>query len=75
VRAGQALCPVVVLVVVFMAVCLAATVYRLRRGGPGPAVNYVPRAFRQSLDRRYERRGWQLPYDAEGIRNPDRSQL
>jgi hypothetical protein len=62
-------------VLVFMALCLAASVYRLRRGGPGPAVNYVPRPWRQSLNRRYERKGWQQPFDADGNRNPDRTQL
>ena len=29
-------------VVAFMVVCVALSVYRMRRNGPGPAVNYVP---------------------------------
>jgi hypothetical protein len=60
---------------VFLALGFVASMYRLRRGGPGPAVNYVPRPWRQALNARYARKGWQQPYDANGNRNPDRTQL
>jgi hypothetical protein len=62
-------------VVAFMVVCVALSVYRMRRNGPGPAVNYVPRALRPRFNAYYRRNGWQEPFDAEGNRNPYRDQV
>ena len=51
------------------------SLYPLRRGGPGPAVNGVPRRMRGRLNESFEKAGWQKPYQEDGERNPDRSQL
>lgn len=59
----------------FMVSVLAITVFRLRRGGPGPAVNWVPRSLRGRVNRRYEARGWQKPFNDDGSRNEDRGQI
>jgi hypothetical protein len=59
-------------VIAFMAVVLVITMIRLRRGGPGPQVNWIPRALRPRTNRFFTGRGWQAPYDAEGNRNPQR---
>lgn len=64
-----------IVVIVFMAVVMLISLSRLRSGGPGPGVNWVPRSMRGKLNRAYEKRGWQKPYDADGNRNPDRGQL
>ncbi len=63
------------IVIAFMVVCFMLSIYRMRRNGPGPAVNYVPKAFRPRLNAYYRRNGWQEPFDAEGNRNPDRGQV
>lgn len=65
----------VYVVVVFMVVVAVLSVFRMRRGGPGPAVDYVPRALRGRLNSAYRREGWQKPFDEHGNRSPDRSQL
>ena len=62
-------------VLVAMAFIFAAAIYRNRRGGPGPGVRWVPRSMRQRVNQRYARKGWQLPYDAQGNRNPARTEL
>jgi hypothetical protein len=64
-----------IVVVAFMAVCLGLTVYRQRRGGPGPQTDHVPRALRPRVNAYYRSRGWQEPYDANGDRDPDRSEF
>lgn len=56
----------------FFGVCFAISVYRLRRNGPGPAVNYIPKAFRPRMNALYRRNGWQEPFDEDGDRNPFR---
>jgi hypothetical protein len=61
------------LVLAFMAFVLALTIYRLRSGGPGPAVNWLPRSLRSRTNKVYDKHGWQQPYDEDGIRNTDRS--
>ncbi|WIB62119.1 hypothetical protein DEJ13_17760 (plasmid) [Curtobacterium sp. MCLR17_007] len=63
------------LVAVFVVIVLIITIYRLRRGGPGPTVNWVPRRLRGRVNRGFGEQGWQKPYDDEGNRNPDRGQL
>lgn len=54
------------------AVLFVLSFYRLRRGGPGPAVNWIPRRFRQRLNRTYAEHGWQEPFDSAGNRRTDR---
>jgi hypothetical protein len=63
------------IIIAFIVVCAVVSFIRLRQGGPGPAVNYVPRAFRGRLNSTYERAGWQRPFDDEGNRSRDRSQI
>lgn len=69
--------PILVIGVVALIVVIVLTVsiYRLRRGGPGPAVNWVPRGLRGRVNRNFDEHGWQKPYDDDGNRNPDRKQL
>jgi len=62
-------------VIAFMVVVLVISVIRLRRGGPGPAVNYVPRMLRPRVNAYYRSRGWQEPFDVDGERNPMRGQI
>ncbi len=64
-----------VIVAVLLAVGVVISIVRLRRGGPGPAVNWIPRSLRPNLNRYYTRRGWQTPFDQDGNRNPDRTQV
>jgi hypothetical protein len=63
------------IVVAFVVVGFVLSLVRLRRGGPGPAVNYVPPGLRPRLNSLYRRMGWQAPYDERGDRRPDRSGL
>jgi len=63
------------IVIAFIVVLAAISIFRMRRGGPGPAVNYVPRGMRGRLNSAYRRKGWQEPFDHEGNRSSDRSQL
>lgn len=60
---------------VFIVVVLGISIYRLRRGGPGPQVNWVPRSLRNRVNEHFEKQGWQKPYDDNGDRNPGRDQL
>lgn len=64
-----------VVIGIFMAFCFIMAMLRLRRGGPGPAVNYVPKALRPTVNAYYRDRGWQEPFDVDGNRNPLRDQL
>ena len=59
-------------VIGIMVVAFLLSIYRLRPGGPGPGVNWVPRRFRRTMNSAYEAQGWQTPYDAEGNRSKDR---
>ena len=63
------------IVIAFMVVVAVISFVRLRRGGPGPAVNYVPPALRGRLNSAYQRAGWQQPFDEHGNRSPDRSAI
>jgi hypothetical protein len=54
---------------------LVVTAIRLRRGGPGPAVNYVPRVRRPRVNAYYRSRDWQEPFDVDGNRNPMRDKI
>lgn len=51
------------------------TFWRLRRGGPGPAMNWIPRSMRAKANEQYDKHGWQEPFDDDGNRNPDRPSL
>jgi hypothetical protein len=59
----------------FVAIALTLSMRRMRRGGPGPAVNYVPPPLRGAVNSYYRQRGWQEPFDANGDRNPDRDRI
>jgi hypothetical protein len=61
--------------IAFFVVVGIVVVFQRRRGGPGPQVNYVPKALRPMVNARYRSRGWQEPFDADGNRNPDRGRL
>lgn len=41
----------------------------------GPSALSAARRMRGSLNARYERAGWQEPFEEDGERNPDRSQV
>jgi hypothetical protein len=56
----------------FMVVVVAISFYRLRRGGPGPAMNWIPRSMRPKANNMYEKHGWQAPFDGDGNRSPER---
>ena len=64
-----------VVIIVAVVVVAAVSFVRLRPGGPGPAVNWVPRSMRGRMNSSYEKRGWQKPFDADGNRNPDRDPI
>jgi len=64
-----------VVIAVLLVIGVAVSIARLRRGGPGPAVNWIPRSLRPNLNRHYAKRGWQKPFDHDGNRNPDRTQV
>lgn len=64
-----------VLFVVLVVLFVVTTAVRMRRGGPGPAVQWVPRVLRPRLNEHFRRRGWQPPYDEHGNRNPDRDAI
>jgi hypothetical protein len=55
-------------IVPFLIVVALISLARLRGGGRGPAVNWVPRRMRGAVNRQYRRSGWQEPYDASGNR-------
>jgi hypothetical protein len=48
------------------------TLVRLRPGGPGLAVAWVPKSLRPRLNGFYRRHGWPEPYDDNGDRAPGR---
>jgi hypothetical protein len=61
----------VLMYIVIALVLLGAVIslYRLRQGGPGPAVQgWVPRRLRGRMNSAYRRAGWQEPYDDQGNR-------
>lgn len=62
-------------VVILLAIGFGLSLRRLRKGGPGPAVNWVPRKMRAGLKETYRDKGWQEPFDEDGNRNPDRKPL
>lgn len=64
-----------VVIAVVVVIGVAVSIVRLRRGGPGPAVNWIPRSLRPNLNRYYAKRGWRAPFDQDGNRNPDRTQV
>jgi hypothetical protein len=64
-----------VVIGLFMAFCIIMALLQLRRGGPGPAVNYIPKGLRPSVNAYYRNHGWQEPFDADGNRNPMRDQV
>jgi len=45
------------------AVVLVVTVVRLRKGGPGPSVGWLPKFLSPWANRLFERRRWPVPYD------------
>jgi hypothetical protein len=51
---------------IFMAFCFIMSIVRLRREGPGPAVNYVPKALRPTVNAYYRSCGWQEPLTWRG---------
>jgi hypothetical protein len=54
-------------VVLFAAVLvLVAIVSLVRFARRGPAVRWIPRPWRESVNRYYERHGWPLRNDADG---------
>lgn len=65
----------IVVIVIFMVIVAVITVFRLRRGGPGPQVNWIPRSLRGRVNDDFEKNGWQKPYDEDGNRNPDRDKI
>jgi len=44
---------------------IATVIVRTRRGGPGPAVYWIPRRFRPAINRFWRKRGWPLPFDEQ----------
>ena len=58
--------------VVAVALVVIVAAVRMRRGGPGPAVNWVPKKFRGSLNSVYRKRGWTAPYDDNGEKTSTR---
>jgi hypothetical protein len=66
----------VVWVVMAAVVVLAVlSLSRFRPGGPGPAVQWVPRSLRPRLNQYYNAKGWTAPFTEEGERNPERRVL
>jgi hypothetical protein len=63
---------IVYIIPVFVILVAVIGALRMRRGGPGPGVNYVPRRFRGRLNTAYRNAGWQEPYDADGNRDSNR---
>jgi len=73
-RSSTPLYLLIPLLIVF-AVGTFLSLYRLRRGGPGLEVGWIPRCLRGRVNAFSKKHGWQLPYDESGNRNPDRSRL
>jgi hypothetical protein len=69
----------IVLIVVFIVIAVVlvggVSFLRMRRGGPGPAVNWVPRSMRGRVNKSYEQHGWQQPFDGDGDRNQNRDEI
>ncbi len=64
--------PAVLVIVLGVALVGVTTVRRLRPGGPGLAVAWVPRSMRPRLNQFHQRHGWQQPFDDNGDRVPGR---
>lgn len=62
-------------ILILLVIGWTLSIYRLRRGGPGFAVGWVPRPLRGKLNAWSKKRGWQEPYDESGNRNPNRTRL
>ncbi|MGI5325022.1 hypothetical protein [Actinomadura nitritigenes] len=57
---------------VFCLTILIISFHRMRTGGPGPAVNWVPPRLRGRVNAYYRAKGWQEPYDANGRKKKSR---
>jgi hypothetical protein len=55
-----------IVLVVFLVVGFAVSLWRVRKRGPG--VRYVPRRYRQRVNAWYRGHGWDEPFDEEGNR-------
>jgi hypothetical protein len=62
-----------VIIGVVAVVGLTLSFRRMRRGGPGPQVNWIPRAMRGRVNESYRKHGWDEPYDADGNRKDGRA--
>lgn len=68
--------PIAIIVfIVFAVFAVGVILFRRRKGGPGPQVNWVPKSMRGKVNEHYEKEGWQKPYDEDGNRNPDRDEI
>ena len=55
--------------VVFFVFALVVVIHQGRPGGRGPQVRgWMPRSLRPKVNARYERKGWQAPFDEDGNR-------
>ena len=57
-----------VLLALFFIGFIVTIIVRTRRGGPGPAVYWIPRRFRPAVNDLWGKRGWPLPFDGQGRR-------
>lgn len=64
-----------VIAALIIVVAVPLSLWRMRRGGPGPGMNWIPRSMRGKANEQYAKRGWQKPFDDDGERNPDRSSV
>jgi hypothetical protein len=56
--------------IVAVAVVIVASIWQLRPGGKGPAVQWFPRSMRRTVNTAFRRRGWPEPYDESGNKIP-----
>ena len=66
---------VIVLIIAVVVIGVGVTIYRLRPGGPGPAMNWMPKSMRKGANAEYDKHDWQKPFDDDGSRNADRDAL
>ncbi|MFZ0666876.1 MAG: hypothetical protein WAM97_14075 [Acidimicrobiales bacterium] len=59
-------------VAAFMAVVALLSLYRLRKGGVGPQMNWIPKLMRPRANEYYEKHGWKQPFNDEGNRRGGR---
>lgn len=57
-----------VLLALFLIGFIATIMVRTRRGGPGPAVYWIPRRFCRRVNEFWSQRRWPLPFDDQGQR-------